>query len=272
MKDLKTTLLWIFSFLFTIGIAYYQRKTGPTYPVSGKAEIAGQTVKYSLLRSHGGEDDAKITLENIDSKFQGVITYKRLGTNDEWTSVIMQREGQELTGLLPHQPPAGKLMYHVELSDGNQSVMLNKDPTVIRFKGDVPAWVLIPHIIIMFIAMMMSTRTGLEALAKEKKTYKYAWITLITLFVGGLILGPIVQKYAFGEFWTGVPFGYDLTDNKTLIAFIFWLFAVWRLFRKPENRTWPVVAMVVLLLVYMIPHSMFGSTLDYSSGSVVTGK
>jgi len=268
----KIILLWIFSCIFTVAAAYYQRKTGPTYPVSGKAEIAGQTVKYKLIRSHGGDDDAKIILKNVDESLEGLIKYKRLGTEDEWVSFAMQRDGKNLIGYLPHQPPAGKLIYHVALTDGVNSVLLNEEPVVIRFKGTVPAWVLIPHIIIMFIAMMMSTRTGLEALNRGKKTYQFAWITLVTLFIGGLLLGPIVQKYAFGNYWTGVPFGYDLTDNKTLIAFIFWAIAVWLLFRKPENRTWPVVAMVVLLLVYLIPHSMFGSELDYSSGVVVTGK
>jgi hypothetical protein len=268
----KIMLLWIFSFIFTIGIAYYQRITGPTYPLTGKVEIAGQAVKYKLIRTHGGNSDAEIIIKDVKMPLQGLIKYKRLGTQDTLITKVMQRDGANLKGILPHQPPAGKLMYQVILMNGKEPVVLNEEPTVIRFKGDVPAWVLIPHILIMFIAMMMSTRTGLEALAKEGKTYKYALITLVTLFAGGMILGPVVQKYAFGEYWTGVPYGYDLTDNKTLIAFIFWAIAVWRLFRKPENRTWPVVAMVVLLLVYMIPHSMFGSTLDYSSGTVVTGK
>lgn len=268
----KNTFLWIFAIIFTLGIAYYQRVTGPTNPLRGKAEIAGQTVKYKLLRSYDGEDDAKITLKNINDRFTGMIKYKRFGTEDEWAIFTMQREGKNLIGYLPHQPQAGKLLYHVSLADGQKSVLLNEDPVVIRFTGTVPFWVLIPHIFFMFTAMMMSTRTGLEALARGKKTYLYAWITLVTLFIGGLILGPVVQKYAFGAFWTGWPFGKDLTDNKTLIAFIFWAFAVWRLFRKPENRTWPVVAMVMLLLVYLIPHSMFGSSLDYSSGTVVTGK
>jgi hypothetical protein len=268
----KTAFLWIFSFVFTVAIAYYQRKTGPTYPISGKAEIAGQTVKYKLIRTYGGEDDAEIILENVDQSLKGLVKYKRLGTNDEWVPVEMQRDGQDLKAFLPHQPPAGKLMYHVALTSGNESVLLNEEPTVIRFKGDVPAWVLIPHIIIMFIAMMMSTRTGLEALARGQNSYKYALVTLVTLFVGGLILGPVVQKYAFGAYWTGWPFGQDLTDNKTLVAFIFWAIAVWKLFKNPENRTWPVVAMVDLLLVYLIPHSMFGSSLDYGSGTVVTGK
>ena len=268
----KIMLLWIFSFIFTVAIAYYQRITGPTYPISGKVEIAGQTIKYKLIRTHGGNDDAEIIIKNVKMPLQGLIQYKRLGTMDSMTTRVLQRDGADLKGYLPHQPPAGKLMYMVTLLDGKDHVVLNKEPVVIRFKGDVPAWVLIPHILIMFIAMMMSTLTGMLAVAKVGNTYKYALITLVTLFVGGMILGPVVQKYAFGEYWTGVPFGYDLTDNKTLIAFIFWAIAVWWLYRKPENRTWPVVAMVVLLLVYLIPHSMFGSSLDYGSGTVVTGK
>lgn len=268
----KFTLIWIFSFLFTITIAYYQRKTGPTYPVSGKTEIAGQTVKYKLIRTHGGDEDATVSIKNVGPGIEGLIKYKRLGTNDEWTSNSMTRSGDDLVATLPHQAPAGKLMYHIALTSGDESVLLNDEPTIIRFKGAVPAWVLIPHVIIMFTAMMMSTRTGLEALFRGTRSYKYAWITMVTLFVGGLILGPAVQKYAFDAFWTGWPFGQDLTDNKTLLAFIFWAIAVWRLRKNPANRTWPILAMIVLLLVYLIPHSMFGSSLDYSTGTVVTGK
>jgi len=268
----KIALLWIFSFVFTVAIAYYQRTTGPTYPIKGKAEIAGQTVKYKLIRSFGGDEDAQLVIKDVDESIEGLVKYKRFGTNDEWTSFSMTRDGKELKGYLPNQPPAGKLMYHIALTSGSESVLLNDEPTVIRFKGDVPAWVLIPHVLIMFTAMMMSTRTGLEALARGKKSYSYALITLVTLFVGGLILGPVVQKYAFGEYWTGWPFGQDLTDNKTLVAFIFWAIAVWRLKKNPGNRTWPIVAMVVLLMVYLIPHSMFGSSLDYGSGTIETGK
>ena len=90
-------------------------------------------------------------------------------------------------------------------------------------------------------------------------------------FFGGMILGPIVQKYAFDAYWTGWPFGHDLTDNKTLIAFIAWIIAYLRLRKNRNNRGWAIAASVILLLVYLIPHSMFGSQLDYSSGKVVTG-
>lgn len=269
---INTPLLWLFSFIFTVAIAYYQRKTGPTYPITGKVEFAGKVIKYKLLRTKGGEDDAKIIVRNVSGNIVGLVMYKRFNTDDQWTSFAMISEGGDLVGYLPNQPPAGKLIYQVGLTDGERSIFLNNEPAVIRFKGDVPSWALIPHIIIMFTAMMMSTRTGLEAIFKGKRTYGFAWITMLTLFAGGLILGPVVQKYAFGAYWTGWPFGNDLTDNKTLVAFIFWAVAVWRLYKKPGNRTWPLIAMIVLLLVYLVPHSMFGSELDYSSGEVVTGR
>ena len=85
-----------------------------------------------------------------------------------------------------------------------------------------------------------------------------------------MVLGPLVQKYAFGEFWTGVPFGWDLTDNKTLIAVFAWILAV-VMNRKKERPGYIIAAAVILLLVYSIPHSLFGSELDYATGTVTQG-
>ena len=43
---------------------------------------------------------------------------------------------------------------------------------------------------------------------------------------GGFVLGPLVQKAAFAAYWTGIPWGWDLTDDKTLFAALFWGAAV----------------------------------------------
>ena len=48
----------------------------------------------------------------------------------------------------------------------------------------------------------------------------------LTGAIGGMILGPIVQKYAFGEYWTGFPYGGDFTDNKMLIMWLAWAIAM----------------------------------------------
>jgi hypothetical protein len=122
----------------------------------------------------------------------------------------------------------------------------------------------------MFIAMLFSTLAGLFAIGKNPLFRKYTTWTLILFTAGGLVLGPVVQYYAFGDLWTGIPFGWDLTDNKTLIAFAFWILA-FVMNRKKERPIYTAIAALVLLLVYSIPHSMFGSELNYQSGEVTQG-
>ena len=85
-----------------------------------------------------------------------------------------------------------------------------------------------------------------------------------------MILGPIVQKYAFGEFWAGIPYGWDLTDNKTLIAFVAWIVAI--VFNRKKQKRWLiVVAALVTIIIFSIPHSMYGSELNYQTGTIQQG-
>ena len=268
----KSILWWIFSILFTLSIAYYQRTTGPTYPVRGKIEINDQLYKYKLLTSNDSDKPAQIYVKGPIEGITGYISYRKYKSNNDWIRVDFTSQENKLLAELPQQLPAGKLSYQVVLESNNQTFNLTEEPVVIRFKGPVPGFVLLPHILLMFLAMLFSTRTGIEALIKGDKTYSYTKITLILLLFGGMILGPVVQKYAFGEFWTGWPFGKDLTDNKTLVAFVAWIIAVIRLRRNSEKRGWALAAAIILLAIYLIPHSMFGSELDYSTGEIGTGE
>jgi len=135
---------------------------------------------------------------------------------------------------------------------------------IIRFRGGVPAWVLVSHILVIFAGMLLSTRTGLEALRQGPRTWQLTIWTISCLTVGGLILGPIVQKYAFDAFWTGWPFGHDLTDNKLAVAMLFWVVALWRGRKSPRGRGWAIAASLITLVVWLIPHSLLGSELDYT--------
>jgi hypothetical protein len=262
---MKKASLWILAFLITLSAAVYQRLTGPTYPLRGKADIGGTEVSYRLIRTHEIGPDCEIKINVPDRDISGQLAYKRYKTDDPWSRVPMQRKNEHLVGELPQQPSAGKIAYNVFLSKGAEEVALaGENPVVIRFKDPVPRVILIPHIIIMFLAMLFSTRAGLEALRKEGSPRKLVHWTLGLLFIGGIILGPLVQKFAFGALWTGFPFGTDLTDNKTLIAFLGWI-AAWIAGRKGKPaRGWVLGASVLLLAVYLIPHSLFGSELDYS--------
>jgi hypothetical protein len=263
---LKTTLLWVLALLITLASAAYQKRTGPTYHLRGGVEVAGNAYEFDLPRSHGGDGDAPVFIIIPDGTITGQLSLRRYKSNDEWTISPMERRGDTLTGALPHQPPAGKIMYTITLASPDaDSVAVTDEPVVLRFKGDVPLVILIPHVIFMFIAMMLSTRTGLEALASRPRVVPMTMWTLGLLCLGGMILGPIVQKYAFGSFWTGWPYGYDLTDNKTLIAFLAWLAAAILARYRRSLFIAPIIAAIVLLAVYVIPHSVLGSELDYTN-------
>jgi hypothetical protein len=255
---LRSAALWALAFVLVAIAAIYQTVTGPTYPVRGKIKIGAEEIGFSLPRSHGGAGDAEVRLRMPDAKIGGILETRKAPTNDPWERQTLKREGDDLVGYIPYQLPAKKAMYRIGLYSGTGLNWLTPEPVTIRFKGDIPAPIIVPHIALMFLAMLFSTRTGLEALLKRPRVFKLSLWTVITLAAGGLVLGPVVQKLAFGVYWTGWPLGRDVTDDKTIVAFLFWLLALWRLRRRPDANAWAVAASVVLLLVYMIPHSILG--------------
>ncbi|MBL0158107.1 MAG: hypothetical protein IPP47_13540 [Bryobacterales bacterium] len=254
--------LWIFALIITLASAVYQRMTGPSYPSRGKVKLGAGEVSFKLPRTQG-DGDAEVRVPVADAAVTGQVVWKRYKTKDAWTTLPMMREGGDLVARLPHQPPAGKLMYRVVLQQEMERVSLGGAPVVIRFKGEVPLPVLIVHVICMFGGMLFSTRAALEYFSPAPN---YSWLILVTvalLSVGGLVLGPVVQKYAFDAYWTGWPFGTDLTDNKTAVAWLAWVIAWLKMRRNAGAWRWVVGAAVVTMVVFGIPHSAFGSELKY---------
>lgn len=263
----KPVLLWILAIVLTMATAVYQRMTGPTYALSGTTWFEDVLISYRFERSHGGTSGAPVNVTTDEPDVRGTVLWKRFKSHDDWQKLAMKREGAVLTAVLPAQPPAGKLLYQIRFERHDATMLFPPDPVVIRYKGEVPLWILIPHVIAMFGAMLFSARTGLEYFSVRPTYDRLLWWTLGFLFVGGLILGPLVQLYAFDAWWTGWPFGTDLTDNKTALAFLVWVGAAVALKRSKKPGRWILAASMIMLLVYLIPHSLFGSELDFTTAA-----
>lgn len=254
-------LLWIVAVVVTLGSAVWQRMTGPTYPLRVNVEVAGHTVSGKLVRS-GTIGEAVAVELAAPSEVSGVVAWRKWPTEDPWQDVAMRHEGQRLVAELPGlEVKAAKVEYTVTLTAAGQSETVG---TRMRFKGSVPGPVLGVHIFAMFFGMLFSFRAGLEALRSGPGLRWQTIATLICLGAGGLMLGPIVQRYAFDAYWTGWPVGEDLTDNKLAIAVLFWAIALWQL--RYGRRAWAVVAAVVTFVIFVVPHSLHGSTHDWETG------
>jgi hypothetical protein len=261
----RSLIFCMLSFFITAGTLVEQRMTGPTYPLSGNVTLNGKEIHYKLEQTHPGMTNHIVKIETGNEAITGVVGCKRHKTNDDWTRVPMAYSSASLSAELPAQPSAGKLDYNVTLQEGAESVLIpSTQPVVIRYRGEVPALVLIFHILAMFVGLLLSVRAGFECFATEPRLGKLTLWTIIITALGGFIFGPLMQWYAFGSYWTGWPVGTDLTDNKTALVLFFWIIAGIVLLRKKKSSRWVLIASAITLIVYLIPHSVLGSELDYS--------
>lgn len=286
---LLNALLWIVAFVLMAAAVIYQRSTGPTYPMRGEITVEGQEWKYRLVRSEETTRPAQVVLPSPPTGVQATLHWRRYPTQDEFTATVLAYDaGVEVDKLdttgglvadLPKQPAAGKLEYYLEVVASGESLRIpevtsetvkGEENIVLRYKDPVPGNVLWPHIIFMMLSFLVGMRAFLAAIVDPINMRKLAWTTLFCLTIGGMVLGPIVQKYAFGHYWTGFPYGSDLTDNKHLIQWIVWILAcgVIGFKAKPKEgvgRGVVAIAAVVMIGVYLIPHSMRGSELNYEA-------
>ncbi|QDT64851.1 hypothetical protein [Calycomorphotria hydatis] len=280
--------LWVLAFVMAATAMIYQRMTGPTRPFKESTELRGKTYRVKLARtwelppkenSTEWSDAAEIEIPKPNGYQSAKLHQRRFRTDEPFRETEMTIGGENsqfLVSKLDPQPAAGKMEYFITLSgiDWEQSPVrfpLDKEETIVlRYKNFVPRGVLVPHIIGMILTILIGMRAGLSALFDPGGMRKYAWATFVCMTIGGMIFGPIVQKYAFGEYWTGFPFGGDWTDNKQLVNWSFWLVACAVIGFKPLPKEWigrvlVFTAMLVMTAVYSIPHSMGGSELDYAA-------
>ena len=254
--------MWTIATVLTLVFAVWQRVSGPTYPIHGRGELPGHSFAYTLERTHAGAGDAVVRIfTGPDPGVTGTLEWREHEPVGPWIAVPMQNESgtPTLRAVIPHHPAPSKVDYRVTLRGGASSVELPPSgPATLRFRNDVPAWVLVPHILVMMGALLLAVRVALECLRPSPELRILTLRTLVATFVGGFPLGMLVSGYAFGQPWGGFPIGNDATDNKTLIALLGWLVAAIVAMRATESRrARPVVlaAALLMLAVYLIPHS-----------------
>ncbi|MCI0470280.1 MAG: hypothetical protein L0Y73_01320, partial [Candidatus Aminicenantes bacterium] len=162
MKTRKKTLLfWLLAFVLTLIIFVYQRMTGPTQPVTAREMFNGKEVSYRLLRSQTIDRNLPVRMKAIDKTVTGFIDHRRYRTGDPWQEVEMTRQGDFLIGEIPAETsPAAKVEYTIRVVTDNRSYLIHHSKSIVaRFRGEVPAFFLIAHIIFMILGFVFALRT-----------------------------------------------------------------------------------------------------------------
>jgi hypothetical protein len=209
-----------------------------------------------LPRSHKGMNDCSLEIPTNDKTLSARLFFKKYPTDDEYVSIPFIRNENMLTTLLPYQHPNEQLAYYLEFTQSNGKVVYvaKENPVVIQFKGEVPNWLRIAHASAMSLALFFSILLGFMTWLKVKIKYVKVYLPTILLFIGGLLLGPMVKFYTSGEYWTGIPIHYSFTESLTLLAFIAWLTAFY-INKKRDNSISIYVALIVTLTIFFFPHS-----------------
>lgn len=284
-----TLILWVVAILITGFYIIYEND--PYDPLKGQLTLPSkEVVTYELVRSVVLDKPLQIAVDAPEG-VTGYVEFWRVNSDDEPQTVEMEfktieiermgetktveRLSAELPGL---SEMAGKYAYFIHLQYGGENFVIDDghgEAIVSRYRGDMPMLtVVLPHVVFIMLSMLFGIRAALETIRPDAKPVWMMWVTVVTLILGGFVFGPIMQKYAFGVYWAGIPLDWDLTDNKVTFELLFWLIAVFFNTGSRKGGAWSnrsiAIAGIATFAVYMIPHSLLGSGYDYKAGSALT--
>ena len=244
------------------------------------AERGGLAIKIVPETEGKAEQPHLVLIEVTRSAEPGSLkVYLKYYRDDEFHTLEMSRlEGTDYFGVeLPGGTLGSRTYYYLEAFDGggNHLVIPEKatedftneyDYFKIRFEGEAAFILLLLHIVLMIAVLFLLIHAlyyamyYLQTNDKGEHIVKTVNAGLITFFITGFPIGWIIEKQVLGNYWEGIPFGWDITDSKTLIIMVLWLiFIILHRMSKISLRAyarWVIINTLITILLFLIPHSL----------------
>jgi hypothetical protein len=285
--------------ILTLVLLYIARNTSRGRPEELQCSIDGIQIEYTTVPKVVEGDTAHIDIEVTgDLPDDAFVAFRKakprhskpLQRLDDYM-VVRMRPSDTAENAYYAEVPAGekggRTYYYFQIRQ-NQKVLAewipDGKPFVLKFIGEVPSAVLIGHIILMFATVFCVVMSAIRAVplmqgeGEVRDMARCMFMAVVFAFLGGYPFGWAMNWYAFGVIWEGVPFGTDATDNKTQLLFLYLVFIVLSsvgsltrgrfgrdLFSKRTLGRLGVGALFLLLVIYLIPHSIqFSPGLTYA--------
>lgn len=284
-------LRYILAFVITIGMLYIARTNSRGHPEFYSHTENGYIFDYTAASKSMENDSFRLSIKitgPFDEKVKPVLRSLKkeqdLSTDPKKYGTIVLKPDDSLENvyftILNTGDKGGRQLYYFEIRNnvgGRLAYFTDPlgDPFVLKFIGHVPAFVLYSHIFFMFATVFLISLgaiKGIELIQNKigirSLVVTYTYAALVT-FLGAYPFGFMMNHYAFGTIWEGVPFGTDATDNKTQLLFVYLLFMVLAglgslthgKFGKDvfSSKTLGVLGLLgffLMLGIYLIPHSI----------------
>jgi len=264
-------VLWLAAVAVALGIAALQTVTGPARPLDGATPVEGGVATWRLVRTAPAGAPLRVEISAPDSVLSATLRFRRYPSGDSFQGFSMLREGNALLGLVPATPAGGRLEHYIVLATRSGLVRIPEGrPAVIRFEGAVPPSVYWPYGVLLVAALALATRAGLEAYYVRPLVRSLTRWTLIAFFLGGLLLGTVVELFSLDACWAGWPVGDDLTAARRALGFVVWLVAALVARRVNDHadrltRTVVLTASVVTLVAAVVPNRLGTSDVSYEA-------
>ncbi len=277
----------IIALILTLILLSVARRISERKPELKVVELDGIKIEHTTVVEKVGNGDAEIyarvTTPRPVEEYLIELVY-RVGDGD-FVSVPMQSKDEDANGFsaaIPWQLKGKRAYYYAAVTDrsGNEvtlpdRVNLLNAPFMIKFKGIVALPIIGAHIICMFatiIFVFLALFCSIDILRGKQVLSGLSTYTIFAtlfIFVGGFPLGFLVAYQTFGVGWSGIPIGWDITDNKTVILLAYWLILLFLIRRTLAQRkvglsvpgdklvsTMTILGVILTLLIYLIPHSI----------------
>ncbi|MEW6456391.1 MAG: hypothetical protein AB1410_06745 [Acidobacteriota bacterium] len=214
--------------------------------VKSSSPIGAEEVTLNLRKEKGFETFTMTQLQGTDYYFYN-LKGKPKGERTYFFFKAKDREGKEI--ILPKNAP--KNLYFIK-HEGSVS----KVGTLFHITLMMTALFILIHSLYFSLLHLFGDDKN-ETISKMTNS---VLIALVVFFITGFPIGWWIAYEVYGKAWTGIPFGMDITDNKTLIILIYWLLAllVYK-FKKIDSKLFAklvILGAIFTLILFLIPHSI----------------
>ena len=275
------------SFILALVVMFYSRELSLRKSVFLVVQKEDIRIEHLTVTDKIGPGDvrieAKITTPQPYQDYAKKLFYK-IGDED-YQPVDFVSEGDLAYQFVAHIPAQekGKRGYYyiiVEDEEGNKVTLPDRiesidPPFMLKFKGEVPVMVVISHVLGMLAGLFfafLAFFSALDILFGKDVLGRLGFsvsFSAISVFIGGMLVGGLMTNYTFGGYWEGIPIGWDITDNKTLIILLYWLIMSilmkGTIFKKDEEfnllrpkslAIFTLTGVLLTILLYIVPHSI----------------